>query len=567
MYSPFVVRLGAWSESQDSTPLGSTKNVVKEENEVESILDRLLPGDDSLWLYAKKMQINKGVRPLFLFDQFEELFSYPDEEILAFQQDLAELLYTGIPLRFRRKLENHLVSNFLPEEEEERLEAPLETKILFIIRSDKLHLLNRLKDYLPRVLKQTYELQALDLEGAKAAIQLPAGLSGAFFTPPFFFTEKALGHLMNFLKEEQGQRVEGILIQMLCEYYERNLVEKTGVTQLDLPQIGDPEIVVSNYYEEKIHALPADQQSLARRLIEEGLVSGEGDMRLSLHEAFIFQEFNVSKDLLEKLVDNRLLRAEPFQRGGFTYELSHDRLVPAVTAARTQRREAEAERMRQEEALRLKKQAELDRREKEKATKQLRIVRGLLVFAVIALASAVWGLISARKNATVAKNLLTEVQEKDSLNRDEKYNRFWAEAQALQSQGAYQQAIERYEFAREFTRDTAVVGQAIASCKDAMGKVGLFEELVRDAETFVKEGDYPKAVEKYEEAAGLKVNPETLNVRLINLKAVLAEEARKARDVADAYGLYSERNANKFREKERLYRSYIAQINKLLNDL
>jgi formylglycine-generating enzyme required for sulfatase activity len=64
-------------------------------------------------------------------------------------------------------------------------------------------------------------------------------------------------------------------------------------------------------------------------------------MRLSLHEAFIAQEYGVGKALLEALVDSRLLRAEPFLRGGYTYELSHDRLMPAVAEARSARKQEE----------------------------------------------------------------------------------------------------------------------------------------------------------------------------------------------------------------------------------
>ena len=118
-------------------------------------------------------------------------------------------------------------------------------------------------------------------------------------------------------------------------------------------------------------------------------------MRLSLHEAYIAREFGVDKPLLETLVDSRLLRAEPFLRGGYTYELSHDRLVPAVLGARVPRREAET----REEALRLKAEAE-------KARQHIRTMRMLLTAALLALAVAVGGVwYAAQKSREAVKAL------------------------------------------------------------------------------------------------------------------------------------------------------------------
>ena len=76
-----------------------------------------------------------------------------------------------------------------------------------------------------------------------------------------------------------------------------------------------------------LYRLPEKDQLPARRLIEEGLVAEGEAMRLSLHESYIVQEFGVSEQLLGTLVESRLLRSEPFLRGGYTYEVSHDRLV------------------------------------------------------------------------------------------------------------------------------------------------------------------------------------------------------------------------------------------------
>lgn len=333
-YNPVLVRFGAWMEGKEETLSGIARAALAG---APSLLGALLPEDRSLWQSAKSRQLNGGGRPLLIFDQFEELFSYPDAQVEAFARELTELVHTDMPLRYRRRLE----TSSLAEEDEDRLEESLDARIVFAIRSDRMHLLNRLKDQLPMVLRHAYELKALSPKDAEEAIVAPARVAGGFATRPYEYSPQAVQALLGFLKDPQDGRVEGILLQMLCEHYERRQVAAHGLAALDLPHIGDPGEVVRNYYDEKIRGLSPAQQAPARRLIEDGLVSEGDPMRLSLHEAFIAQEYGVGKALLEALVDSRLLRAEPFLRGGYTYELSHDRLMPAVAEARSARKQEE----------------------------------------------------------------------------------------------------------------------------------------------------------------------------------------------------------------------------------
>lgn len=351
IYVPLLVRFGAWTEQGSVSPLEITKAILSRDYQQETFLSRLDETDDSLWFRAKNRQLNGDRNPLLIFDQFEELFSYADSHIAIFKQEMQELLFSDLPLRFQRKLE---AANVISEEEEDFLEKPLNTRILFTIRSDRLHLLDNLKDYFPSIFQNTFELNSLKEEMAIQAIKLPAGMKGDFATPPFHFTDAAIRKLLDFATDKYSHGVEGVMIQMLCEHYERNHVEKLGIIDFDLDQVGDLNNLVINYYFEKLSHLGANEQLLARKLIEDGLVTEGDGIRLSLHEAFIFHEYKVDKSLLEKLVDIRLLRSEPFLRGGYTYELSHDRLVTAVIDARRHRRKEEAEKELEIKELRLK---------------------------------------------------------------------------------------------------------------------------------------------------------------------------------------------------------------------
>ncbi len=448
-HSPIIVRFGAWTEGESTTPLEATKIALTGGKKAETFLDRLLPDDNALWACAKSRQLaatDVQARPLLLFDQFEELFSYPEAEIAAFLSDLVELLNTGIPLRFRRMAES---DDTLTDADEERLEAPLDARIVFAIRSDRMHLLDRLKDHLPMVLRHTFELKALSQKDATDAIVEPARAAGDFATETFEFSPEALTALLTYLADEQDKegRVEGILLQMLCEHYERKLVGGKGLRRLEQQHTGNPDQVVQQYYEEKIQVLPADQQLPARRLIEDGLVSEGEAMRLSLHESFIIQEFGAEKTLLEQLVDSRLLRSEPFLRGGYTYELSHDRLVPPVLKARSQRREEEArleaarlETERQRKLEEAQRQAEQERQLRQqaqagerRARQRTRLAAGVSAVALVLAAVAFWSYSEAQRNAKLAteKSEEAEASRKRTEEALKQSNRFLAKSDKL----------------------------------------------------------------------------------------------------------------------------------------
>lgn len=381
-YAPLIIRFGAWTEDTSLSPVEIIKNALLSSNN-HSVLSRLIQSDDSLWKYAKEKQLSNEGKPLLIFDQFEELFSYPTQQIHEFQQEISELLNTGIPLRFRRALEK---TEDITDAEEEILESPLEARIVFAIRSDRMHLMDRLTTYLPNVLRNCFELRALKREDAQNAIEAPARAEGSFKTQPFEYSDEAVTNLLRFLEDGQDKRVEGILLQMLCEHYERNQVEEQGKKHLDIHEIGDPNDVVKNYYHEKLQNFDQKERNSVRLLIEEGLVSEGEAMRLTLHEAYIMQEYKVSRVLLEKLVDSRLLRSEPFLRGGYTYELSHDRLINPVIDARANRRKQEEE----FENKRLREIAEKERLLKEKAQRQLKLLIGLFSLSLIAITFALY---------------------------------------------------------------------------------------------------------------------------------------------------------------------------------
>ena len=543
--TPITIRFGAWTEDVVETPLEITKKIISDGFATATFLDRLLPDDTSLWYHAKTRQLNGGGQPLLIFDQFEELFTYPEEAIRAFKEELSELLHTGIPLRFRRMAEP---ADFLTDEDEDRLEEPLEVRHLFAIRSDRMHLLHQLADWLPGIFDHMYKLQALQKEDAKRAILLPAQAVGEFRTPPFEWTPTALSSLLAFLQDpENEQRVEGILLQLLCQYFEEKKVEQAGLTRLDADDLGDLEKIVEQYYFEKIASLGGTETQLAaRRLIEEGLVLEGENIRLSLHEAQIIRQFKVDHALLEKLVNSRLLRAEPFLRGGYSYELAHDRLVPPVLAAKQQRRavEAEQERLRKDRELeeaRKKAAEEQHLREQAEAGERRARQRTLLaaLLSVIAIGVAIWAFSLKNKaqaltvetqsqKETIEKNLeelSAKEQELQVSLKAAQIAKDTAEAQRIKAELATLEA-EKAKTEAEANLDRFKVSSAsylTSEAKKAFEKEDirlawlLTEEALKkdpsNADAIALKNNLPKyGGESYLEASGYKISPDSTSI-------------------------------------------------------
>jgi len=458
-FQPLTIRFGAWTEEAEASPLQRSKQGLLQDVEGETFLEKIIPEEASLWSVVKTRQLLRGGSHLVLiFDQFEELFTYPEEQVQAFKQELTELLKTTIPRRYRQMLDV-LPEDVLSPEEEAQLYEPLDTKAVLAIRSDRMHLLDKLSDFLPNILRNNYELSALDTEQARAAIVRPAKEKQEkdgkkiYTTPAFTYSNAALDTILDFLKDEAG-RIESYALQIVCSDFERK-VDEQKLTRLSAADLGDMEAIIADYYHTRLAALgDEDDIKRTRHLIEDGLLLEEEETRLTLHEGQIAALFNVPPKLLTRLVDVGLLRSEPSLRGGYTYELPHDTLIAPVLKAKRQRKAEEARLQReQQEQARLAELAEL-RRKRRRAI--LLAIAGFVLAAV-----AVVAFIIARRQSALAKAAQTEA-EKAQLEAENNYKEFLLqqrnnnrlEAQRLINEGdifyqaeAYDDAQQRYQTA------------------------------------------------------------------------------------------------------------------------
>lgn len=434
-FEPITIRFQAWYEGRSEDPVSLTRARLTLPEET-TYLDALLPEDGSLWRHFKAYQALVPVQTEFvlLFDQFEELFSFPAEQVAAFQEQLAELLYTEIPQRYRKALQER--GEPLSPEDEGLLYRSLDIRALLAIRSDRVHLLDQISGPLPAILKHRYHLQPLGRKQAEEAILLPAYHEGGFSTPRFDYTDQALDRILDHLQRAEGSRnafIGSAELQIICQHVEQNLLPRVAEAPAATPQItsellGDLSAGFRRYYEGQMAKLGDEaQQQAARYLIEEKLIfAEEGISRRLTVLAEQAQQHGVDAALLQRLVDSFLLRSEPDPRSdGYTYELSHDVLMEPILELRQERKAEEAlaeERKAQAQALQAAEaEARLQRQKRRRATLLAAAGISLAALALIALLFA-WRENHKARRAQTQAEVQTAIAEASLLYSKEEFH-------------------------------------------------------------------------------------------------------------------------------------------------
>jgi hypothetical protein len=407
----FEIKFGPYvSDSDRNTPLQKIKEIISQKPVQGSpfLIDAYLKADQSFWYYLKNFQLAYETHQIiFVFDQFEELFTYPNELILEFKKELADVLYSTVP-EFYRHQEDRLDKEDISEEFRMVFYRKPDVKVVFSIRSDRLGLLEDIKDFHPSVLKNCYELKAFDTASALEAIRKPAGLpdvpKGTFKTVPFEVEDKLSRAIVHSLKGK-NDRVQPSTLQIICWQLEDKFVPVTNpeedsdavktryrltIDEFDKNKDGTikEEIaeIFDGYYRTTIETkVPEPLQDAAFQLVEKVLVQSgqripfERDYLLT---EFLMKQFNIpdraqSQTILDTLTEASLLKVERDSQGRMMYELGHDTLVEPITKAASLRKEKEEQLRLFEEAEVAKKAARKAKEEEEKAKQQTKEFRSL----------------------------------------------------------------------------------------------------------------------------------------------------------------------------------------------
>ncbi|MEL7533907.1 MAG: hypothetical protein AAFN10_21530, partial [Bacteroidota bacterium] len=300
----------------------------------------------SMWQYVKRLQWEKRKEEgiLLILDQFEEIFTYPEEQVEAFRKEYSEVVFNRMPENFRTNLYEQVELN--PDlfdryhEELEFLDYPPTLKLLMGIRSDRLSFLDRLSPSIPNILKNTYEVKPLRLQQARQAIVKPAGHAGDnFLSPIFAYAPSFLEGILSYLSKDYSREIEPFLLQIICQHIEAWVIsQKSNDLVVDQADIGDLDTVSRSYYvsvieghdlESGLKRFDDHEQILARYLIEGQLIDTIHNNRISLDKSIVEQQ-GFPEAMLVKLVNSRIIRQEPNTVSGLSYELSHDTLLDPV---------------------------------------------------------------------------------------------------------------------------------------------------------------------------------------------------------------------------------------------
>ncbi len=446
-YMPIILRLDEIKKNA-STSVDAGQSVI-----IQTIIERInnqaewlngvqLPYLDgvtpnNLWIIGKKLA-TKRIRLLIILDQFEELQTLTRKEIVDFKQQLSQALSSTIPQQIYAIIKANtaqlLTSENITEAEKEQfninnklLENPVDTKVLFVVREDKLGTMSLLADCFPDILKNDFILAPLKEDDAYKAVVIPAEAEGEFFSQKFTFANEALVRkMLREIADNDTKLIDPLQIQIVCSTIEKNVViklKKTKIQEDDIPPIKD---IISDFYSscwrdiKETFKLDEDAFEKVKVNIIEELIVGESRNLFQIGAIATKDKKNNYADIVERLTKTTgLLKSLPTGKDTF-YQLCHDRFILPVQEDRKHFElladkekakilllEKEKEREREILSQQIKYKAEQEKREADlKNNRKILLMAALVVLVILA---------GIMYNANRAKKDL----EKEKLSKEE----------------------------------------------------------------------------------------------------------------------------------------------------
>ena len=346
---------------EENSPLQQVKDMI-EKMILDADKNALHFEDMTLWEYFHRLKILSGfVKPVLIFDQFEELFTLgrlKQKQVNELITELANLIENQIPIQVQEKYKN----NELPFSFQKQ-----NFKIIFSLREDYLSQIENLNALIPSLRKSKLRLMQLNRENAVEAVLQPGKHIINSEEAEKLVEMILLKTVPNYVKDEEQEEIwesyhiEPFLLSLICfQVNEFRLESKSAKISSDLLNRIDIEKIIKSFYYQSTHDLGKD----AKKIVEDALLTQDGYRKLQ-HKSDLLLISGVTEDDVRKLIDRRIIRNEIWN-GREHLELIHDVLVPIVKESRDIRAEEER-RIKQEEQM-----LEFKRREEEKHFAELR---------------------------------------------------------------------------------------------------------------------------------------------------------------------------------------------------
>lgn len=391
-FFPVVVRL---THDPNRGPISSVYECVTGEAQRAGVTMNGKAQEGSLWEYFYDSRFSLSgrlMKPILILDQFEELFTIigphkPWRE--AFTSELADLARRRLPESIQESAAAKLETLEADDPARKEIAALLyegaspDVKIVLSIREDFLAELESLKGQIPMIFRNSFRLEPLGINEARAAIEMPTKQGDLLGDNTFTFAPGVIDKMLDFLRVQKvggkyirGNSVEPVQLQILCQHFYQQSVKKknrqdrrqksgTASSEKTVPQITLADLKGRNgmkramvgYYHQVLKQFPrfrfgwsnreyrpslrnlllVNRARAAIRFLCENKLVTPGGYRNSLSVDVIQRGTGVPEQDLRKLVDERLLRTEP-RLGSHFYELTHDTLVRPLVKARRKRR-------------------------------------------------------------------------------------------------------------------------------------------------------------------------------------------------------------------------------------
>lgn len=372
-----------------------------------SYLDKIIEPENNLWYKLKRLEETDDKETVIVLDQFENIFSFSETEIVKFKDELVNALFDQIPNQYREKINNKISDNpnLLTPKGLEKLYKTLNLKLLIISRSDKLFKLNFFKDKIHNIDKNLILIDQIDKEQAKNILQKTAvfktkyNVDNNFISEPFSFSDKLLDEIIDFLTKNDTIQIETYQLQIIGREIELISIQKL-LNFIDISEISDFEGLYNDYYEGVVNKITDSMQRIsARKFIEDELIFEYEHRKLTIYEGLAKAKYNLSAETLDLLINNNLISIIKNDNEEIFYEISHDALITPILMAKDKRIKYEIRI--EQELLQNKFLREKAETERKKAQKNKKIS---LLFSILFLFASILGIIAIHQRNVSIKN-------------------------------------------------------------------------------------------------------------------------------------------------------------------
>ncbi|MBN2892051.1 MAG: hypothetical protein JXL97_09305 [Bacteroidales bacterium] len=414
-YEPFLVKIDNFINNTERSLLDLITEKVKKNYPKNSFLDKILTPDDSLWYLFKRIESTENKVVFLIIDQFENIFSYPESQRLQIKNELYELIYEQIPVRFRAEVNEFLTENpnILTEKGIKKLYEKINIRLIISIRQDKLNMLDFFNDKIHKISENKVEIPQLTIEQASTILKKTSSfvpkynIDDKFVSQPFIVSHKLTEEIIEFLTKNNSKKIEAYQVQIIGAELEKIATENKSKV-VDSSLISEISIIYKSYYESIIEKIQNSRQEIsARKFIENELIFEYENRKLTIYEGLAKQKYELEDSTIDFLIENQLIVATQNENHDRYLELSHDALITPVLLAKEKRIHHE---IRVEEELKKKKELENAKKLQEEKTirnRKIAIVFSVLfVFALALGIFAFWQRNNAIKSEKIANSTM-----------------------------------------------------------------------------------------------------------------------------------------------------------------